>query len=65
MPVIVRINLPTPAVEVLEKLATKRKTTKTEILRHAISLEKEIDDELQQGAKILIEKAGKFTELDV
>lgn len=59
----VTVNLPKQAVEALEQLAKKRKTTATEILRHAISLEKQLDDELDQGARVLIEKDGDFREL--
>jgi len=61
----VTVNLPAPAVEALEGLAAKRETTKTEILRHAISLEQQLDHEIDQGARILIEKDGKFSELIV
>ena len=39
------------------------KTTKTEILRHAISLEQRLDHEIDRGARILIEKDDKFSEL--
>ena len=61
----VTVNLPEPAVEVLRGLAAKRKTTETEILRHAISLEQQLDHEIDQGARILIEKDDKFAELIV
>jgi hypothetical protein len=61
----VTVNLPRSAVEALEGLAAKRETTKTEILRHAISLEQQLDHEIDQGARILIEKDGKFSELVV
>ncbi len=63
MPVRVIVNLPAPAVEALEGLAAKRETTKTEILRHAISLEQQLDHEIDQGAQIVIEKDDKFSEL--
>ena len=65
MPVRVIVNLPAPAVEALEGLAAKWQTTKTEILRHAISLEQQLDHEIDQGARILIEKDNKFSELIV
>jgi hypothetical protein len=61
VPVTVTANLPKPAVEVLQQLAAKRKTTSTEILRHAISLEKQLEDELSEGARILIEKEGTLS----
>jgi hypothetical protein len=63
VPVRVIVNLPAPAVEALEGLAAKRETTKTEILRHAISLEQQLDHAIDQGAQILIEKDDKFSEL--
>jgi hypothetical protein len=59
------VNLPTPAVEVLRQLAEKRNTTVTEVLRHAISLEQQLDQELSQNARILIEKDSAFKELVV
>jgi hypothetical protein len=65
MPVTVTANLPEPAVEAMQQLAAKRKTTVTEVLRHAISVEKQLEDELSRGARILIEKDGKFRELVV
>jgi len=65
VPVKVIVNLPEPVVAALKQLATTRKTTTTEILRHAISLEKQLEDDLSQGARILIENDGKFKELVV
>ena len=38
------VNLPADVVEVLRKLAAKRRTTMTEVLRQAIGTEKFIDD---------------------
>ena len=61
----VLVNLPETAVEALQQLATKRETSKTEILRHAISLEDQIDKEIREGARILVEKEGTFWELVV
>jgi hypothetical protein len=49
VPVTVTVNLPKQAVEAVQRLAKKRHTTATEILRHAISLEKQVDDELDHG----------------
>jgi hypothetical protein len=63
VPVRVIVNLPAPAVEALEGLAAKRETTKTEILRHAISLEQRLEHEIDRGARILIEKDDKVSEL--
>lgn len=56
MSVRVTVELPGPAVEVLKELAKKRNHTMTEVLRHAISLEQQVDEELSQGAKMLIQK---------
>jgi hypothetical protein len=41
MPVKVIVNLPKQAVETLQQLAKKRETTVTEILRHAVSSERQ------------------------
>jgi hypothetical protein len=65
VPVRVMVNLPAPAVEALEGLAAKREATKTEILRHAISLEQRLDHEIDRGARILIEKDEMFSALIV
>ncbi len=66
MSVRVTVNLPSPAVAVLKELAAKRDTTVTVVLRHSISLEQQVDQELSQGARILIQKAdGSFRELVV
>jgi hypothetical protein len=46
VPVRVTVDLPNQVVETLKLLAKKRKTTATEILLHAISLEQQLDDEL-------------------
>jgi RecB family endonuclease NucS len=66
MPVKVIVNLPKQAVETLQQLAKKRETTVTEILRHAVSLEQQLDNELDQDARILIlKKDGDLRELIV
>jgi hypothetical protein len=49
----------------LQQLATKREASKTEVLRHAISLEDQIDKEIREGARILVEKEGTFWELEI
>jgi len=59
----VTVNLPGMAVDVLKEIAHRRGTTPTEVLRHAISLERELSEEINQGARILIEKDGEFREL--
>jgi len=62
----VTVNLPGPAVAVLQELAEKRGISVTEVLGHAISLEKQIYQELSQEARILIQrKDGSFKELVV
>jgi hypothetical protein len=62
----VTVDLAGPAVEVLKELAEKRNTTMTEVLRHAISLEHQVDQELSQEAKMLIQKKdGSLEELVV
>jgi hypothetical protein len=62
----VTVNLPGPAVAVLQELAKKRGISVTEVLRHAISLEEQIHQELSQEARILIQrKDGSFKELVV
>jgi predicted transcriptional regulator len=57
------VNLPEPAIEALRELAEKRDTTMTEVLRHAISLEKAIDDEVSEGGKVLIKKGDQVSHL--
>ncbi len=60
MPLVKTISdLPSAAVDALNNIASKRGTTETEVLHHAISLEKQLDDEVRNGAKILIEKDDK------
>jgi hypothetical protein len=59
----VNLNLPDAAVDALSGLASERGTTVTEVLRHAVSLERELSDVVNQGARILIEKDGQFREL--
>ena len=65
MPVQVTVNLPRSAVDALQQLAARRNTTVTEVLRHAISMERQIDDELSRGARVLIEQGDTFRELVV
>lgn len=65
VPVRLIVDLPKQAVDALEKLATKRETTATEILLHAISLEKQLDDALDRNARVLLEQNGELRELVV
>jgi predicted transcriptional regulator len=58
------VNLSDDAVNALREVAKERNTTMTEVLRHAVSLEKFVHDETKQGSKILVEKSdGNFREL--
>jgi predicted transcriptional regulator len=53
----VTVDLPRAAVDALQEVADKRKTTRTEVLLHAISLEQQVYQELsQEEAKLLIQK---------
>jgi hypothetical protein len=52
-------NLPTSVVETLKQVAKMRGTTMTEVLRHAISMEKFLLDAQKEGAKILVENPDK------
>lgn len=49
------VNLSADVVEALKKLAEKRNTTMTEVLRQAIGTEKFIDEVNQDEGKILVE----------
>jgi hypothetical protein len=52
-------NLPASVVSTLRQVAKLRGTTMTEVLRHAISLEKFLIDSQREGGKLLIEKKDK------
>ena len=52
-------NLPTEVANVLKELAKNQKTSMTEILRRAISLEKFASDTVESGGKLLIEDKDK------
>lgn len=57
-------NLPVEVAEALRELAERRQTTMTEVLRHAISLEKWVQDQVDQGSKFLVEdKSGRTREV--
>lgn len=51
----VSMNLPRQIVAAVEELAHRRGTTKTEVVRRAISTEKFLQDQIDRKAKILIE----------
>jgi predicted transcriptional regulator len=55
MPVKMSVNLPDEAVENLRAIAEKNGITLTAALRQAIANEKFLEDELNNGGKLLIE----------
>jgi hypothetical protein len=57
------VNLSEDAIEALRDIANSRGTNMSEVLRHAISLEKLIHDETKDGAKLLIEKDNQIRQL--
>jgi hypothetical protein len=62
--IILSVNFSAEVVAVLKKLAKKRCTTMTEILRQAIGTEKFFDDVSDEGGKILVEdKRGRLRQL--
>ncbi|MCI0634934.1 MAG: ribbon-helix-helix domain-containing protein [Actinobacteria bacterium] len=54
----VTVNLSDETIEDLKAVAEKRGITLTEAIRKAIATEKFVQDERDEGAKILIEKPG-------
>jgi hypothetical protein len=57
------VNLSEDAVRALKDIADSRGTNMSEVLRHAISLEKFVHDETKDGAKILVEKNNDTRQL--
>ena len=55
----VTVNLSDETIEDLREVASKRGITLTEAIRKAIATEKFVQDERDEGAKILIEKPGE------
>ena len=51
------------AAAVLEELARRQNTTKAEVLRRAINLEKWFADTTAGGGKVLVEKDGQTREI--
>jgi predicted transcriptional regulator len=51
------------AAAVLEELARRQNTTKAEVLRRAINLEKWFADTTDKGGKVLVEKDGQTREI--
>jgi hypothetical protein len=52
-------NLPASVVDILRQVAKLRRTTMTEVLKHAISLEKFLTETHREGGKFLIERKDK------
>lgn len=58
------VNLSEEAVEALKNMASERGITVTEVLRHAIGLEKYVDQVQKDHGKILVETSkGQVREL--
>jgi predicted DNA-binding protein len=58
------VNLSEEAVEALKNMAAERGVTVTEVLRHAIGLEKYVDQVQKDQGKILVETSkGQVREL--
>src|SRR5215210_5317159 len=57
------VNLSEDAVQALKDIASSRGTNMSEVLRHAISLEKFVHEETKDGAKILVEKDNDVRQL--
>ncbi len=51
------------ASAVLDELARRQNTTKAEVIRRAINLEKWFADTTASGAKVLVEKDGRTREI--
>ena len=59
MAVKLSVNLPEDTVSKLREIAEKRGITLTEALRRAISHERFLEDEVENGGKVLVEKPDK------
>ena len=55
------VNLSREVVDALKRIAERDNVTVTEALRRSISTQKFIDDQQQDGAKILVEDKDKKT----
>lgn len=56
-------NLPEETFSTLQELAEKRGVTMTEVLRQAISLDKFLQDEIDMGSKVMLEREGDLTQV--
>lgn len=59
------VNLPSDAVDAVERLADRFGKTKTQVLREAIALKVYLQNEVDQGNKVLIERNGALRELAI
>ena len=57
------IEFSADAAKELEELAAKQQTSKAEIIRKALGLEKWFSETTASGGKILVEKDGKLREV--
>jgi hypothetical protein len=57
------VNVSLDVGDAIDKLAKKNRITITEVIRRAVSTYKFIDDEVEQGAKILVERDGTIREV--
>lgn len=57
------IDFSDDALATLEDLANKQGTSKAEIIRKALSLEKWFDETTTSGSKILVETGGRLREV--
>ena len=57
------IDFSDDAAAVLEELSDRLHSSKAEVLRRALALEKWFEDTQREGAKIIIEKDGRQREL--
>jgi predicted transcriptional regulator len=54
----VTVNLSDETIKDLKEVADKRGISLTEVIRRAIATEKFVQDEREEGGKILVEKPG-------
>jgi hypothetical protein len=59
----VNVNFAPPVYQMLEELARRRGKTMAEVLRDAIALEKWVEDQHEEGGRILVERNGDIREL--
>jgi Ribbon-helix-helix protein, copG family len=57
------VNLSRTVAEGLAEMARKRGNTVSEEVRRALSLLRFLDEEVEKGANVLLEKDGKFRQI--